>query len=148
MQKFIKGFTLIELLVVIAIIGFLASVSVVALNIVRMHARDAVRVGNVATIRRALAMYLNDSINGYPLSNGECLEANSGVGSDLKDSQVLAEVPTDPLWPASVPNPDVINDPDGFCYWYVSGYKDHYEISYFLESNSKSGDKGTHTVTE
>jgi len=144
----LTGFTLIELLVVISIIGFLTVASVVVFNIVRMNARDAVRVGNIATVKRALAMYLNDSLTGYPASNGECLKASQGVGKELKDAQVLLEVPFDPLWAASTPSPSVAGDTDGFCYWYVASAIDAYELSYFLESNSKSGGAGSHTTTQ
>ena len=143
------GFTLIELLMAISVIGFLVVASVVVFNIVRMNARDAVRVGNITTIKRSLAMYLNDSLTGgYPASSGECLKASQGVGKELKDAQVLLEVPLDPLWAASTPSPSVAADADGFCYWYVASAVDAYELSYFLESNSKSGAAGPHTTTQ
>lgn len=149
-QLFIKtkGFTLVELLVVISIIGFIAVFSVAVFNSVRMNARDAVRVANIATIQRALAMYLNDSTIGYPGSAGECLDASTGSGKKLVDDQVLLTMPTDPLWPAVAPNPNVADDPDGFCYWYVSTNQNSYQLSYFLESSSKSGSAGDHTATE
>lgn len=143
-----KGFTLIELLMAISIIGFLVVASVVIFNIVRMNARDTARVGNIATIKKALAVYLNDSMTGYPASSGECLSASSGVGAGLKTAQVLLIVPTDPLWAASAPSPNVAGDTDGFCYWYVSTSNQAYQLSYFLESNSKAGDAGRHTATQ
>ncbi|MFA5360075.1 MAG: type II secretion system protein [Patescibacteria group bacterium] len=154
LSKFKRGFTLIELLVVISIIGFLTVASVVVFNIVRMNARDAVRVGNVATITRALAMYLNDSSAGYPASTGECLSASSGVGAALQNSKVLLDVPADPLWAASAPNPTpnitppYTSDADGFCYYYVSTSNKEFELYYFLESNSKSGSAGPNLRTQ
>lgn len=148
-KKILTGFTLIELLVVISIIGFLAVASVVVFNIVRMNARDAVRVGNIATISRALAMYLNDSKIGYPASTGECLKVSSGVGAEFKAAQVILAVPLDPLWPTAapahtngVPNAGQTN----FCYFYFSAFNNQYKISFFLESNSKSGNAGINTV--
>jgi prepilin-type N-terminal cleavage/methylation domain-containing protein len=152
-SKFKRGFTLIELLVVISIIGFLTVASVVVFNIVRMNARDAVRVGNVATITRALAMYLNDSNSGYPQTDGQCLSASSGVGAALQNSKVLLDVPADPLW-ASEPNPTpnitppYTSDSDGFCYYYVSTSNKEFELYYFLESNSKSGSAGPNLRTQ
>ncbi|MDP2708614.1 MAG: type II secretion system protein [bacterium] len=147
-----RGFTLIELLVVISIIGFLTVSSVVVFNIVRMNARDAVRVGNIATIKRALAMYLNDSTTGYPASNGECISESSGVGAGLKQAQVLLAVPTDPLWPAAAPSnvtPSVAVSPsENFCYYYFSDVKDQFRISYYLESTSKSGDAGINVASQ
>jgi prepilin-type N-terminal cleavage/methylation domain-containing protein len=145
------GFTLIELLVVISIIGFLTVSSVVVFNIVRMNARDAVRVGNVATVARALAMYLNDSITGYPASTGECLNASSGVGANLKTQKVLLAVPTDPLWPAAAPSNVTaglaVSPSNNFCYYYYSNAFNQYSISFFLESNSKSGNAGINSTT-
>ena len=87
------GFTLIELLVAISVIGFIIAAAAVTFNIVRMNSRDAVRAGNIATIKRALAMYLNDSTTGYPPSTGECLTASSGTGADLKAANVVLGVP-------------------------------------------------------
>ncbi len=139
-----QGFTLVELLVVISIIGFLTVASVVAFNMVRMQSRDAIRVANIATINRALAMYLNDSFTGYPTSTGECLSGDSGVGAELKAAEMIIKVSTDPLWEAEEPNPDIYGDTDGFCYHYASNNKDEYQLSYYLESNSKSGDAGAH----
>ena len=145
-----RGFTLIELLVVISIIGFLTVASVVVFNIVRMNARDAVRVGNIATLTRALDMYLNDSKIGYPASTGECLKESSGVGAELKASQVLLAVPADPLWPSALPsnvNSGVAVSPSQkFCYYYFSEFNNQYKISFFLESNSKSGNAGINTT--
>lgn len=145
------GFTLVELLVVISIIGFLAVASVVVFSIVRMNARDAVRAGNIATITRALAMYLNNSTAGYPASTGECLTQSSGVGSELKDDQVLLTVPLDPLWPAALPgnvsSGAAVSPSQNFCYYYYSDASNQYKISFFLESNSKSGNAGINMVT-
>lgn len=149
-----SGFTLIELLVVISIIGFLTVASVVVFNIVRMNARDAVRVGNIATVSRALAMYLNDSKTGYPASTGECLKISSGVGAELKAAQVLLAVPTDPLWPAVLPgaigtgvNIGVAVSPSkNFCYYYYSAFNNQYKISFYLESTSKSGNAGINST--
>lgn len=148
----VKGFTLIELLVVISIIGFITVSSVVVFNIVRMNARDAVRVGNVATLQRALAMYLNDSPIGYPPSTGQCLAAVVGnPGNELKAKQVLLTVPVDPLWPTQAPaHTDGVVTPGqtNFCYFYFSNDTTQYRISYFLESNSKAGDKGINFTTQ
>ncbi|MDD5291495.1 MAG: type II secretion system protein [Patescibacteria group bacterium] len=145
----LKGFTLIELLVIISIIGFLTVAALFSFNIVRMHSRDAIRVGNVATLNRALAMYMNDQ-GSYPIASGECLKAASGSGKDLLDSDVIVDVPLDPLWPTTVPTS--VNE-DGyaegaasnFCYYYMGTNKNYY-ISYYLESNSKSGSAGIHVT--
>ncbi|MBI4779390.1 hypothetical protein HY797_02980, partial [Candidatus Falkowbacteria bacterium] len=124
--------------------------SVVVFNIVRMNARDAVRVGNIATITRALAVYLNDSTTGYPASTGECLNAASGVGAELKAAQVLLTVPTDPLWPAVLPSSvsggAAVSPSQNFCFYYFSGFNNQYKISFFLESSSKSGNAGINTT--
>lgn len=150
--KRLAGFSLIELLVVISIIGFLAVASSVVFNIVRMNSRDAVRAGNIATIKRALALYLNDSTTGYPASVGECIGAGSGVGAELKAAKVLLAVPLDPLWPAAAPGSVsggyAVSPSQKFCYYYFSNAMDQFKLSYFLESNSKSGSAGINTTTQ
>ena len=151
LKRINKGFTLIELLVVISIVGFLTVASVVVFNIVRMNARDTVRVGNMATVRRALAMYLNDSTAGYYPSNGECISAAGGVGAELKAKQVLLAVPLDPLWsvaPGSISNGVAVSPSQNFCYYYFSGDREHYSVSYYLESNSKAGNAGINVATQ
>ncbi|MFA4833536.1 MAG: type II secretion system protein [Patescibacteria group bacterium] len=146
----LTGFTLIELLVIISIIGFLTVAALFSFNIVRMHSRDAIRVGNVATLNRALAMYMNDQ-DGYPISSGECLKATSGPGKDVLDADVIVEIPLDPLWPTTIPasvNEDGYAEgaASNFCYYYM-GTNQNYYISYYLESNSKSGSAGIHVTT-
>jgi general secretion pathway protein G len=98
----IKGFTLIELLVVIAIIGLLSSMSVYAINVARMKARDARRMADIRQIQTALDFYHDD--------NSEWPEENSSNGSwehsfedggdfidFLKDNGYMNEVPVDPF---------------------------------------------------
>lgn len=141
-----------ELLVVISIIGFLTMASSVIFNIVRMNARDAVRAADIATVKRALAMYLNDSATGYPASTGECIGAGSGVGAELKAAKALLVVPVDPLWPTTAPGSlsggIAVSPSQNFCYYYFSNTMDQYKISFFLESNSKSGSAGINTTTQ
>ncbi len=148
------GFTLIELLVVISIIAFLTVAAVVTFNVVRMNSRDATRAGNVATVSRALAMYLNDSTTGYPTSIGECLSDSSSAGQALIAAKVIVKVPVDILWPAAAPSTFnggttrdyAVNPSSNFCYWYYATAKNYY-LSYYLESNSKSGSAGIHVST-
>jgi prepilin-type N-terminal cleavage/methylation domain-containing protein len=63
-----KGFTLIELLVVIAIIGLLSTMTVYAINIARMKARDTRRKADLLIIAKALEHYYDD-YGHYPVSN-------------------------------------------------------------------------------
>jgi prepilin-type N-terminal cleavage/methylation domain-containing protein len=149
-----KGFTLIELLVVISIIGFLTATAVFSFNIVRMNSRDALRVGNANTINKALSMFVND--NGYyPSSNGECL-STSGTGGFLIADEVIVNIPTDPLWPTDSPSAFnggathdyAVNPSSEFCYWYYgSSDGTNYYLSYYLESNSKSGNAGINVMS-
>ena len=146
-----EGFTLIELLVVISVIMLLTTAGIFSFNIVRVQSRDAIRVGNINTITKSLAMYLND--NGtYPISEeGECLGI-VGAGASLLSEKTIVNVPVDPLWPTTKPNPV---DSDGcadtgasnFCYYYITTDNNDYYLNYFLESNSKSGNSGIHIVT-
>ncbi|MFA4941797.1 MAG: type II secretion system protein [Patescibacteria group bacterium] len=144
------GFTLIELMVVISILGFLIVAAVFTFSIVRIHSRDALRAGNAATFSRALALYMNDQAT-YPLSDGECLNVSFGAGKDMKDANVIVDIPVDPLWPTAVPG--VLNAEgyaegasNNFCYYYTGTNKNYY-LSYYLESSSKSGAAGIHVIT-
>ncbi|MEK7203362.1 MAG: type II secretion system protein [Patescibacteria group bacterium] len=145
------GFTLIEVLVAISIIGFITIASMVIFKQVRMSSRDASRVANIATIKKALAMYLNDSPNGYPSSNGECLSTSVDVGSALISANTITAVPVDPMWPTTAPsvveNGYATSTSQNFCYYYFSNTSNAYKISYYLESNSKFGNAGINTLT-
>lgn len=54
------GFTLLELLVVVAIIGFLSSISILALSSSQEHGRDSQRKLDQLTIIKAAELYVND----------------------------------------------------------------------------------------
>lgn len=155
-----QGFTLIELLVVISIIGFIATVSLVAFRTVRMHSRDAARANNIATINRALALYLNESLTGYPTSGGECLSSGSGAGAVLVGAEVIVAAPADPLEPATTPqsagctvSSGYVSDcsgitKDSFCYYYsYAADAATYYVSYFLESSTNAGTAGINVMT-
>ena len=62
MQQKAQGFTLIELLLVIAIIAVLAVVVILVLNPVQLlaQARDSSRISDMATLKRAISLYLAD----------------------------------------------------------------------------------------
>ncbi|PIR13938.1 hypothetical protein COV49_00625 [Candidatus Falkowbacteria bacterium CG11_big_fil_rev_8_21_14_0_20_39_10] len=140
------GFSLIELLVVMAIIGILASTATYSYSVARIQARDAMRVGHIATITRALAMYANDNSGLYPNPATECL-SDSGVGADLISNETIRSVPTDPLWPADAPS-DVsaggwVEEPSSdFCYFYSSDDGTDFYLSYYLERNSDYSSAG------
>jgi prepilin-type N-terminal cleavage/methylation domain-containing protein len=97
-----KGFTLIELLVVIAIIGLLSSMSVYAINVARMKARDAKRLADMRQIQTALNFY-HDDHGAWPeenSSNGSWEDSYEDGGDFidfLKDEGYMSEVPVDPM---------------------------------------------------
>ncbi len=80
-----SGFTLIELLVVIAIVAILAVVVVLVLNPAQLiqQARDSNRISDMATIKSAIAYYLQDySAPVMTLAAGTCYTdgmTNTGV---------------------------------------------------------------------
>jgi prepilin-type N-terminal cleavage/methylation domain-containing protein len=105
-----KAFTLIELLVVISIIGLLSSLSVYAINIARVKARDAKRKSDIRQIVQAL--YLHADSQGGEFFNdsniGRCLGVSGGAscwlgypsGSNALNAAVepyLKNIPLDPL---------------------------------------------------
>lgn len=150
-----RGFTLIEVVVAVSIIGFLMVSAFYAFNVVRMNSRDALRVGNIATLSRAMALYQNSSQAGFPASTGECLTGASGVGQALVNAKAIVDIPKDPLWPSNAPTAFSggatqdypVNPSADFCYWYYSNSNTSYYLSYYLESTSKSGNQGIHVVS-
>ncbi len=60
-----RGFTIVELLVTIAIIAILSATVLAAVTTSRQKARDAKRVSEMSSIRKALELYQQDKLS-YP----------------------------------------------------------------------------------
>jgi type II secretory pathway pseudopilin PulG len=132
----------------------LAAVTIYSFNVTKMNSRDSIRIGNMKTINKALSMYFNDK-GYYPPSRGECLNDGS-VGNSLITNRVIIDIPVDPLWPIDAPSAfnggathDYAANPSSdFCYWYYgSSDGTNYYLSYYLESNSKSGNAGINVMS-
>jgi type II secretion system protein G len=94
-----KGFTLIELLVVIAIIGLLSTVTVYAINIARIKAREAKRKADTKQLELALNLY-HDNNGRYPTDGyTETNYFNRGPDGLVNYlAPYMSNVPNDPLW--------------------------------------------------
>jgi prepilin-type N-terminal cleavage/methylation domain-containing protein len=111
-----KAFTLIELLVVIAIIGLLSTMTVYAINVARMKARDAKRISDIHTISKMIDLYIQENqtlphVTNYGESNispgwwDGWWDISTGDGDGdgnyfldfLVDSGITKKVPVDPL---------------------------------------------------
>jgi prepilin-type N-terminal cleavage/methylation domain-containing protein len=115
-----KGFTLIELLVVIAIIGLLSSMSVYAINVARMKARDTRRMTDLKQIQSAVELYYDDH-GTYPAYIAFTDNTHCGVGGNwCVFESVLApylkDLPRDPLGLQT-----------GYRYYYDSDSGDNYQ---------------------
>lgn len=147
-----KAFTLIELLVVISIIGILSSFAVVSLNSARIKARDALRKGDMASLRTAMGLYYFEN-DGYPICgtfDDGLADFGANVGNSNGDGSwcynnvlggpagaltqgarpIMQELPKDPANRDNLPLAD--GGDDTYIYRYVSdGYE--YAIVYTLE---------------
>jgi general secretion pathway protein G len=95
----IKGFTLIELLVVIAIIGLLSTMTVYAINVARMKARDTKRLADIKQIQTALELYYDDN-GAYPAFYAYTRSSNCGTNwcnLETALAPYLKDLPRDPL---------------------------------------------------
>ncbi len=94
-----RGFTLIELLVVIAIIGLLASIVTASLSSTQARARDARRMQDIDSIKKALVLYSADHA-GFPISlSTTTLTGVDAVSAALVSSNSIPGVPLDPKDP-------------------------------------------------
>ena len=108
-----RSFTLIEFLVVIAIIGVLAALAMTTMTQGRAKARDARRLADTASLKKALEMYFLDNAD-YPNNSqteiGGCLEEGAihDFLAPLLTPKYLGRLPQDPSYPKQ-------------CYFYATG---------------------------
>ena len=128
-----KGFTIVELLIVIVVIAILAAISIVAYNGIQQRARDSQRQSDIATIAKALELYLidNGSYPPTPCTLGTGCKINGGWNSTADTSwsnlesylvpKYVSKLPKDPQASTSTPaaiyggyNYDIVTNP-GWC---------------------------------
>lgn len=104
-----KAFTLIELLVIISIIGLLSSVTIVKLDDAKSQARDARRLADLNTIKKALEMYRIEK-GVYPDTGGKtnsywaCTQTGYPQNEDWIPGLVpdyISKLPNDPRNPSN-----------------------------------------------
>lgn len=100
-----KGFTLIEMLAVISIIGVLSSIALVSVSNSRAKARDAQRLSDMDSIRKALMLY-KEANGQFPDPESDCNLWGSWDSSYSDDTTsfidnlrptYFASTPIDPL---------------------------------------------------
>ena len=91
-----RGFSLIEVIVVLAIVGLLASIVITSLLSAQNKERDTKRIGDIDSIKHALAAYYI-SYGNYPIARATTtITATSTVGSALLSSGTMSIIPQDP----------------------------------------------------
>jgi general secretion pathway protein G len=125
-----NGFTLIELLVVIAIIGLLSSMSVYAINITRMKARDARRLANMTQLQKAVELYYNER-GIYPSTGGSWWGEGSPCYGNHDYSGSNGWIPNlAPEFMGNLPGDPKPNLGAGRCYLYRSNGTDYIIITH------------------
>jgi prepilin-type N-terminal cleavage/methylation domain-containing protein/prepilin-type processing-associated H-X9-DG protein len=95
-----SGFTLIELLVVIAIIAILAAILFPVFAQAREKARSASCQSNLKQLGNAVAMYIQDYDEAYPLNDGE--NSSAKYYTQPADSRSPASAPRYSVWTSSL----------------------------------------------
>ncbi len=132
-----SGFTIVELLIVIVVIAILAAVTIVAFNGVQQRSRDARRISNANSIRKALEIYKLQ--NGrYPLVNYTGLGAQAGWESSAREveGQFLHELQNYGLAGGTPVDPvnNGIEDSTG-----AARTANHYTYTYYRYAAGSSG---------
>lgn len=146
-----KGFTLIELLVVIAILGILATLVVLAINPAetQKRGRDASRLSDLATIRKAIDLAIADGktlsgtvavpFTGTSAGSRDASLATNYVGMDI--SKYLSVLPIDPRQTAT--NVTLLSDGTtqiaaGSMVYSFSSNGKTYELNAYIESSDNT----------
>ncbi len=90
-----RGFTIVELLIVIVVIGILAAITIVAYNGIQQRARDADRMTDISSIKKAIEIY-NVETGTYP---AVCSGDDSGCSANLLATPLLPYIKVIPLDP-------------------------------------------------
>ena len=105
------GFTMVELLVVIAILGILSTIGLGTFRSSQAKSRDSRRKSDLASIQKALEMYLND-YGVYPASTNGEITLTNGVLSWDSQSEFIDEKGT--IYMKELPNDPAANQ--SYCY--------------------------------
>ncbi len=128
-----QGFTLIELLVVIAIIALLSTSAAVAVNTVRVKARDTKRLSDLKQMAKALELFRDSDLDYmYPINESQQLGVEGAECLDLYTGWNSTGGCDDPVM-AVVPAPPGVSEIDTYTYVSTDGFS--YYIAANLEDN-------------
>lgn len=126
-----RGFTLLELLVVVAIIGLLSAIVISSLEGFRMKARDAKRIADLQSIRKALELYYA-AYGTYPLEGGWYNSSDFSwnyLATALQS--FISPLPKDPI--NNLSNPWGNKGRHSYAYIHYAFFPDEYDLVTQLE---------------
>ena len=127
----------------IAILASFMVWQIIAKNVDPAADRDLKRLSDMAMLRKALIVYIED-VRSFPTYTG-CITGSDPMTKALNERKAFVGAIKDPKWPDQPPKGSPDSKMTG-CYYYEGG-AGQFKLMYFTETNSSSGGTGKQVIT-